>query len=565
MEKAKTRSKYELAEQESRESSGGGLDQPVRQASLLPTGRHEFQIIQHYLQSVRRACENQLRSEEQLREMLMETFYQEHQDNERGLKALDEQFQTLQVEVLEKMQETEALSSVLPSLKEKMDALKVQLDNAETRLRKEWTASGWRSSVKEPPRLWGPPNPSANHPARAAREEGEEEVGVGKVAEQLDIRSVGPVVSAAVGVTSERDGKIVQDPPMSLAEGSASGRTSSEETSDKPGEQTFPTRGYRVCSFVQPETESEASISPVTSVQIVEVNTMGHFVRLFNTSHDKEVILSGHFIQQSVNSHPIALYRFPTPTLLPAQQYLTVWAAAAKVSHSPPSDFLWRELEKFRTGPDCTTTLCKPNGQVAVWHTPRHTFSAAANSFDDRDDASEEEWVGLPLADQQIPRERYSRSQEVNKSGLTPALENTGSAATSINLKLGKALLLKRGKSAPTLLSSKGKRLQTKASNWTERSTLRCHSAAVMDCGSLLYSSLRSVTSDSLPGLKSSDVYSPHSTIQTLSRFSTLEGPTRNARLEADCSRTARSAQTKHRFRPASDVPASTCVRIAWR
>lgn len=46
--------------------------------------------------------------------------------------------------------------------------------------------------------------------------------------------------------------------------------------------------------------------------------------------------------------------------------FLQVWAAASEAKHQPPSDFLWREQNKFKTGPNCTTILCKPNGEVSV-------------------------------------------------------------------------------------------------------------------------------------------------------------------------------------------------------
>ncbi|XP_022378387.1 lamin tail domain-containing protein 1 [Enhydra lutris kenyoni] len=49
-----------------------------------------------------------------------------------------------------------------------------------------------------------------------------------------------------------------------------------------------------------------------------------------------------------------------------------VWAAVSEAKHQPPSDFLWREQNKFRTSPNCTTILCKPNGEAVAWYTPIH-------------------------------------------------------------------------------------------------------------------------------------------------------------------------------------------------
>lgn len=43
-----------------------------------------------------------------------------------------------------------------------------------------------------------------------------------------------------------------------------------------------------------------------------------------------------------------------------------VWAAASEAKPQPPTDFVWEEQSKFRSNPDCTTILCKPNGEVSV-------------------------------------------------------------------------------------------------------------------------------------------------------------------------------------------------------
>ncbi|KAG8537507.1 hypothetical protein GDO81_024410, partial [Engystomops pustulosus] len=47
-----------------------------------------------------------------------------------------------------------------------------------------------------------------------------------------------------------------------------------------------------------------------------------------------------------------------------------VWASASGVPHKPPTDYLWKEQNKFVTEPKCTTILCNPNGQAVAWFTP---------------------------------------------------------------------------------------------------------------------------------------------------------------------------------------------------
>ncbi|XP_054299144.1 lamin tail domain-containing protein 1 isoform X3 [Pongo pygmaeus] len=103
--------------------------------------------------------------------------------------------------------------------------------------------------------------------------------------------------------------------------------------------------------------------SSLGDVEIAEVNVKGLFVKLINSSLDKEMAIGDHILQQNVNGQTISLYRF-----LPNM----VWAAASEAKHQPPSDFLWKEQDKFRASPDCITILCKPNGQAIAWYTPIH-------------------------------------------------------------------------------------------------------------------------------------------------------------------------------------------------
>ncbi|XP_075458974.1 lamin tail domain-containing protein 1 isoform X3 [Ascaphus truei] len=110
--------------------------------------------------------------------------------------------------------------------------------------------------------------------------------------------------------------------------------------------------------------------SALGNMEIVEVNPSSNFVRLINRSLDKEEDIGGFVLQQNVLGHPVSLYRFPPKIRVMANTTVTVWAAEAKVSHKPPSDFVWKEQDIFVTEPQCTTILCKANGQAVAWYTP---------------------------------------------------------------------------------------------------------------------------------------------------------------------------------------------------
>ncbi|XP_058413384.1 lamin tail domain-containing protein 1 [Diceros bicornis minor] len=124
-------------------------------------------------------------------------------------------------------------------------------------------------------------------------------------------------------------------------------------------------------SMILEEVGSSRS-SALGDIKIAEVNVKGLFVKFVNSSLDKEVDVGDHILQQNVNGQVISLYRFLPNIILQANSTVTVWAAASEAKHQPPSDFLWKEQNKFTTSPNCTTILCKPNGEAMAWYTPIH-------------------------------------------------------------------------------------------------------------------------------------------------------------------------------------------------
>ena len=79
----------------------------------------------------------------------------------------------------------------------------------------------------------------------------------------------------------------------------------------------------------------------------------------------QEIEFGGFMLQQNVGGHPVAVYRFPPRTKFPPNSTITVYAGCNDHKlHNPPQDFVWKEQQKWGTGPECTTILCRPNGQV---------------------------------------------------------------------------------------------------------------------------------------------------------------------------------------------------------
>ncbi|XP_036745393.2 lamin tail domain-containing protein 1 isoform X2 [Manis pentadactyla] len=130
-------------------------------------------------------------------------------------------------------------------------------------------------------------------------------------------------------------------------------------------------RTWRHFSMILEEVGQSRS-SALGDIKIAEVNVKGLFVKLINSSLDKELEIGGHVLQQNVGGQTVSLYRFLPDIRMQANCTVTVWAAASEAKHQPPSDFLWKEQDKFKTSPDCTTILCKPNGEAIAWYTPIH-------------------------------------------------------------------------------------------------------------------------------------------------------------------------------------------------
>jgi len=118
--------------------------------------------------------------------------------------------------------------------------------------------------------------------------------------------------------------------------------------------------------------------SAIGDLKILEVNQDGKFVRLVNDG-PTEFEFGGYMVQQNVGGHPVAVFRFPPRSKFPPDATITIWAAMNDPQlHNPPTDFFWKEQQKWGTGPECTTILCRANGQAVAWTTAAHRFTKDA-------------------------------------------------------------------------------------------------------------------------------------------------------------------------------------------
>ncbi|XP_073506362.1 lamin tail domain-containing protein 1 isoform X2 [Phyllobates terribilis] len=330
------------------------------------------------LTSTVKSLEKKLFSEESDNRTLMEKVEAEHMRGRRHVEALEARLEELQDLLLAKMKELNTFQETNVSLRNELDALRSLLEEEEQQM-----------TIRPLLALRTPPSSSHLLP------------------ESIQSSTFHPFPDDTNGSVPEL---IPSDPcTLSNSEATSDGNNSTEEESpdllypEDEGHQAElvmrPTTAPLLSSTssdpiktqssfesmmennVYPQVVTnttpmigggtkEAVSSALGNLEITEVQPGGHFVRIVNRSLDKEEDIGGYLLQQNVRGHPVSIYRFPPKSRVLASCDVTVWASAAGVPHKPPTDFLWKEQNKFVTDPKCTTILCKPNGQAVAWFTP---------------------------------------------------------------------------------------------------------------------------------------------------------------------------------------------------
>ncbi|NXM76374.1 LMNB1 protein, partial [Serilophus lunatus] len=121
--------------------------------------------------------------------------------------------------------------------------------------------------------------------------------------------------------------------------------------------------------------ESEASSSVTIShsasatgnVSIEEIDVDGKFIRLKNTSEQDQPMGGWEMIRTIGDTS--ASYRYTSRYVLKAGQTVTVWAADAGVTASPPSDFIWKNQNSWGTGEDVKVVLKNSQGEEVAQRT----------------------------------------------------------------------------------------------------------------------------------------------------------------------------------------------------
>ncbi|XP_006923574.1 lamin isoform X1 [Pteropus alecto] len=121
-------------------------------------------------------------------------------------------------------------------------------------------------------------------------------------------------------------------------------------------------------------------------VAVEEVDEDGKFVRLRNKSSEDQTMGNWQIKRQN-GDDPLLTYRFPPKFTLKAGQVVTIWAAGAGATHSPPTDLVWKAQNTWGCGNSLRTALINSTGEeVAMRKLVRSVTVVEDDEDEDGDD-----------------------------------------------------------------------------------------------------------------------------------------------------------------------------------
>lgn len=126
-------------------------------------------------------------------------------------------------------------------------------------------------------------------------------------------------------------------------------------------------------------------------ISIEEIDLEGKSVCVKNNG-DKDQSLGGWRLKRQIGDADEIAYKFTPKYVLKAGKTVTIWSAEAGVSHSPPSDLLWKSQSSWGTGDSIRTFLVNSDGQeVAVRTVTKSIVEVEYEDDDEEADFGEED------------------------------------------------------------------------------------------------------------------------------------------------------------------------------
>ncbi|XP_064412329.1 lamin-B1 [Latimeria chalumnae] len=160
------------------------------------------------------------------------------------------------------------------------------------------------------------------------------------------------------------------------------------------------TRGKRKRIDVE-ESEASSSVSishsasATGNICIEEIDVDGKFIRLKNTS-EQDQPMGGFEMTRKIGENSVN-YKFTSRYVLKADQTVTIWAANAGVTASPPTDLIWKNQNSWGTGEDVKVTLKNSQGEEVAQRTT--IFKTTLLEEEAEEEEEEEEAAGFSEED----------------------------------------------------------------------------------------------------------------------------------------------------------------------
>ncbi|POI34865.1 hypothetical protein CIB84_001383 [Bambusicola thoracicus] len=151
------------------------------------------------------------------------------------------------------------------------------------------------------------------------------------------------------------------------------------------------TRGKRKRIDVE-ESEASSSVSishsasATGNISIEEIDVDGKFIRLKNTSEQDQPMGGWEMIRKIGDTS--ASYRYTSRYVLKAGQTVTIWAANAGVTASPPTDLIWKNQSSWGTGEDVKVVLKNSQGEEVAQRST--VFKTTVNEGEEEEEEGEE-------------------------------------------------------------------------------------------------------------------------------------------------------------------------------
>ncbi|CAO2594110.1 Lmnb1 [Lemmus lemmus] len=167
------------------------------------------------------------------------------------------------------------------------------------------------------------------------------------------------------------------------------------------------TRGKRKRVDVE-ESEASSSVSishsasATGNVCIEEIDVDGKFIRLKNTSEQDQPMGGWEMIRKIGDTS--VTYKYTSRYVLKAGQTVTIWAANAGVTASPPTDLIWKNQNSWGTGEDVKVILKNSQGEEVAQR------STVFKTTIPEEEEEEEEPLGVVIEEERFHQQGSPRA-----------------------------------------------------------------------------------------------------------------------------------------------------------